>query len=56
MVTVRTQIKELVKTQGINNTTDDFHDALNTKVQNIVTEACDRAKKNLRKTVMARDI
>ena len=56
MVTVRTQVKEALKTQGINNASESFHEVLNKKVEQIITEACDRAKKNQRRTVMGRDI
>jgi len=56
MVTVRTQVKDLVKNQGINNIADDFHEALDKRVSELVLEACERAKKNQRRTLMGRDI
>jgi histone H3/H4 len=56
MVTIKSQVKEVVKNQGVNNMAEDFHEILNQKVENMLIEACDRAKKNQRKTVMGRDI
>ena len=56
MVTVRVQVKEVIKNQGLNNVSDDFHDTLNKRVENLILEACERAKKNQRRTVMGRDI
>ncbi|MCK4589382.1 MAG: DUF1931 domain-containing protein [Nanoarchaeota archaeon] len=56
MVTTRSQVKEVVRSKGISNIAEDFHEVLNQKVQSLIDEACDRAKKNQRRTVMGRDI
>jgi histone H3/H4 len=58
MITVRTQVKEIVKETnlGINNISEDFIKRLDEKVKKIVEEACQRAKANGRKTVMGKDI
>lgn len=56
MVTVRSQVKEVVNNKGITNIAEDFHEVLNQKVQSLIHEACERAKKNQRRTVMGRDI
>ena len=56
MVTIKSQVKETIKNQGINNIAEDFHEILNQKVENIILQACERAKKNQRRTVMGRDV
>ena len=56
MITARTQIKEIIRNEGINNMTSDFMDRLDKAVKDLVIKACDRAKENQRKTVMGRDI
>lgn len=56
MLTVRTQVKELLKEAEINNLSQDFHDRLDEKVKEIILQAAKRAKENLRRTVMGRDI
>lgn len=57
MITVRTQIKEIVKGfEGINNISEDFMEKLDEKVKKIVEEACKRAKDNGRRTVMGKDV
>lgn len=58
MVTVRTQVKDIVKASnlGINNVSEDFLIRLDEKVKKTIEEACQRAKENGRKTVMGKDI
>lgn len=58
MITVRTQVKDIVKESGlgINNVSEDFMEKLNEKVKQVVEEACKRAKENGRKTVMGKDV
>jgi len=58
MIVVRTQIKDLVKETnlGINNISEDFFRKLDEKVKQTITEACQRAKENGRKTVMGKDL
>jgi histone H3/H4 len=58
MITVKTQIKEVVKDTGlgINNISEDFVAELDEKVKELVKEACKRAKENGRRTVMGKDV
>jgi len=56
MITVRSQIKEIVKEAGINNLSEDFFHRLDEKVKKIILESCQRAKENNRRTVMGKDI
>ncbi len=53
MIVVKAKIKEIA---GEFNVSGDFADALNTKVEQMVKDACARAEANGRKTVMAKDI
>ena len=50
---VKSNIKSVI---GEVNLGGDFADALNQKVEQLIKDACDRAKANNRKTVMAKDI
>lgn len=52
-VVVKSRIKELA---GEYNVAGDFADALNAEVENLVKKACNRAKENNRRTVMAKDL
>ncbi|HLD88805.1 MAG TPA: DUF1931 domain-containing protein [Candidatus Nanoarchaeia archaeon] len=52
-IIIRTKVKEAI---GDLNLGGDFVDALNRKVEAIVKEACERAKANGRRTVMAKDL
>lgn len=56
MITVRSQIKEIVKDLKVNNVAEDFWEKLDGKVKRIVERACQRAKENQRKTVMGKDV
>jgi len=58
MVTVRTQIKELLKGSGlgVENISKDYMDKLDEKVRQLVLESVKRAKDNGRRTVMGKDI
>jgi len=57
MITIRTQIKEIVKDcEGVNNISEDFIEKLDEKVKGLVERACRRAKENGRRTVMGKDV
>ena len=58
MITVRTQIKEILLESGlgVDNLSADFMDRLDEKVKHLVIEAVKRAKENGRKTVMGKDV
>ncbi|MBI1968690.1 DUF1931 domain-containing protein [Candidatus Woesearchaeota archaeon] len=58
MVTVRTQVKELLTQSGlgVDNVAGDFMDKLDEKVRQLVLDAAKRAKENSRRTVMGRDL
>ncbi|MBI2112045.1 DUF1931 family protein [Candidatus Woesearchaeota archaeon] len=58
MITVRTQVKEMLKECGIGaeQVSKDFMDILDKKVEQLVLDAAKRAKENGRKTVMGRDL
>jgi len=53
MIVVKAQIKELVKEFNVSG---DFAEALDKKVVQMVNDACERAKANNRRTVMAKDL
>jgi histone H3/H4 len=58
MLTVRTQIKEIIKDLdlGVDNISADFIDRLDEKVKQLIVDATKRAKENSRKTVMGKDV
>ena len=56
MVVVRSQIKEVISELEVPNMSKDFLDTLDNKVRNVIEDACKRAKKNGRRTVMGKDI
>ncbi len=56
MITARTQIKEILKTAGMENMSADFIDTLDQKVKQLVLDAVQRAKANSRRTVMSKDL
>ena len=58
MIVVRTQIKDILKESGtgVENMSKDFLPELDKKVKALVLEACNRAKANKRRTVMAKDV
>jgi len=49
----KAQVKEIV---GGINISEEFYPALNVEVQNLIKKALERAKKNGRRTLMARDL
>ncbi len=58
MLTVRTQIKDIMKESGlgIENISGDFMDRLDEKVKQVIVDALKRAKENGRRTVMGKDV
>ncbi len=58
MVTIRTQVKEIIKNAGlgVENMSGDFMDTLDQKVKDQLLTAVKRAKENGRRTVMAKDL
>ena len=58
MLTVRTQIKEILKESGLglDNISGDFMDRLDEKVKQLIIDAAKRAKENNRRTIMGRDV
>lgn len=56
MLTIRTQIKDLLKDEGFISVSKDFMDKLDDKVKEVVLKAAKRARDNQRRTVMSRDI
>ncbi len=58
MLTVRTQIKEIIKDLdlGVDNISADFIDRLDEKVKQLIVDATKRAKENSRRTVMGKDV
>ncbi|MBI2666276.1 DUF1931 domain-containing protein [Candidatus Woesearchaeota archaeon] len=56
MVTIRTQVKDLLKQLGVDNMSGDFQNKLDEKVKQVLLDACKRAQENGRRTVMGRDI
>ena len=58
MITVRTQIKEILKESGleVDNLSADFMDRLDEKVKQLILDAAKRAKENGRKTLMGKDV
>jgi len=53
---VRSNIKQYTKNEGLNNVSGDFADKLQKKIEELIKEACQRAKANGRNTVMAKDL
>ena len=58
MITVRTQIKDILKESGleVENITGDFMDKLDEKVKQLILDAAKRAKDNGRRTIMGKDV
>ena len=56
MITVRTQVKDILKEAGFDNMSGDFIQQLDEKVTQLVKEAAKRAKDNGRRTVMGKDV
>ena len=56
-IIVKSQVKELAKIDGKSlSVAEEFYNALEDKNQQLVAEACKRAKLNSRNTIMARDL
>ena len=54
---VRSQVKNYAKVEDKPlNIANDFYEALNKKIEKLIEEACVRAKKNNRNTLMGRDV
>lgn len=53
---VHVQVKEAASQAGMPNVSADFYAELEGKVRKIVGEACSRAKRNSRTTVMGKDV
>ena len=53
MIIVRSRIKELA---GDFNVSGDFADALDKKAEQLIKEACERARANNRRTIMPKDL
>ncbi|MAE42581.1 DUF1931 domain-containing protein [Candidatus Woesearchaeota archaeon] len=54
---VRSQIKNHAKIdEKALNISNDFYEALNKKVEELIKESCKRAKANNRNTLMGRDV
>ena len=58
MLTVRTQIKEILKESGlgVENISGDFIDKLDKRVKQLILDAVKRAKENGRRTIMGKDV
>lgn len=58
MLTVRTQVKDILKESGlgIENISADFMEKLDEKVKEHILAAVKRAKENGRRTVMGKDV
>ncbi len=55
-IIVHVQVKEAATQAGMPNVSADFYTELENKVKVVVVEACNRAKKNNRTTVMGKDV
>ncbi|NQV91681.1 DUF1931 domain-containing protein [Candidatus Woesearchaeota archaeon] len=56
MITARSQVKDILKEEGMRNMSNDFMERLDQEVDKLIKNAVKRAKENLRKTVMGRDL
>ena len=56
MLVVRAKIKETIQKHGDFSVSSDLADKLDEKAQELLKNACERAKANNRRTVMARDL
>jgi histone H3/H4 len=56
MLTIRSQVKELLKEAGTQNMSADFMDQLDKKVEQMILESVSRARENGRRTVMGKDL
>jgi histone H3/H4 len=53
---VRVQAKDATMQAGIPNVSEDFYIELEKKAKQLIIDACERAKKNKRTTVMGKDV
>ena len=53
---IRKKVKELDKDGSIGNVAEEVEEALDKKVEEILSKAIERAKANQRKTLQARDL
>ena len=53
---VHVQAKDATLKAGIQNASEDFYAELEKKANQLIIDACERAKKNKRTTVMGKDI
>lgn len=56
MLIVKAKLKDTAKEFGDYSVASDFAEKLDAKVKDLVKDACERAKANNRRTVMARDL
>ena len=58
MLTVRTQVKEILKESGLeaDKISNDFMEKLDKKVKQLIIDSAKRAMENGRKTVMGKDV
>ena len=56
MLTAKTQVKDILKEEGMRNMSNDFMERLDQEVEKLIRNSVKRAKENLRKTVMGRDL
>jgi len=56
MITARSQVKDILKEEDMRNMSNDFMERLDQEVDKLIKNAVKRAKENLRKTVMGRDL
>ncbi len=56
MITVKTQVKDIVKEAGIENMAGDVMERLDLLVVDSLRKAVERAKENGRRTLMGRDL
>ena len=56
MITVRTQVKDIMKEAAMENMSGDFIDKLDEKVKQLILDAIRRAKEKGRRKVMGKDI
>ena len=55
-LTAKTQVKDILKEEGMRNMSNDFMERLDQEVEKLIRNSVKRAKENLRKTVMGRDL
>ncbi len=55
-IIVHVQVKEEATKAGMPNVSKDFYTELESKVKDVISKACNRAKRNNRTTVMGKDV